>query len=285
MQQVAAETVCLTLLYSLVALGFWLSTIACRHINFAAGLAVTVPSYLMLRTLGLDLGAVAGFALAVLAAALMGLGAFETSAWLRRRGSSEVHQLIIGLATASVGEATLSLIFGSTSRALGPQRWWTLGQATLPYVWLWAGPLIAGTIVFAGLAWRATRLGAVVAALGQSEEALEIRGFPSAKIGRLVALTGFGLLALAGLLWANWLRIRPTTSFDAAFVGVVAMLVARLIGGGPWQVFIAAAAIAITKAILAWNVQGDWAMSASLLVLGIVMLATRLLRRTRQARR
>jgi branched-subunit amino acid ABC-type transport system permease component len=249
------------LFYALVASGFFLASLATRHFCFAAASAFVLAPYIALGLGSTPLGAV----VAVLAAAAAGSIYCQASRYLAYRGAREGQLLIVSIAAMIVVENVLVLSFGNVSITL--QRDFVAS--------LWPHAIAAAVVVLLLRAWRATIAGKLSRALLDSPLNLALRGVPVARVEIGLAMAGFALLAVAGLLWASDGRVKPSMCLEIGLIGAVAFIVGKMFGARLVAVMLAAIGLAGARVALSYFVEGDWSMTA----VALLLLAALTLRR------
>jgi branched-chain amino acid transport system permease protein len=146
----------------------------------------------------------------------------------------------------------------------------SIGAAQLAHL-LVAAAVTVGALI----AWRMSLLGKELRALIESRLALMLRGHSVSRLERTAAIGGFAIAGLDGVLWSLDTRIRPDMGLDASLVGVVCFVVGPLLFEGPAGLLAAALGIALVRFPLILYLEADWTMTATILVLGLALLARR----------
>lgn len=262
------------IIYGLVGCGFYLSSVSCRHFNFGTALAFLSLPYTVWFSVRLNIwpaGVVAGF----IVCGAFGVAWKMLSVFLFKHGSREGQLLVISLAILAIGENVLMLLFGNSSIALWPYAKGdiidfvpvTIARQQIVLV-LTGGGVLLGLLLF----WRRAILGKAFRGLLESRLNLTLRGINVTLLETLGAAAGFGMIGLAGLLWGINARIRPTMALEVGVVGVVAFIVGPFLASGLGGLLWAALGIATLKIILSLTLEGDWNMTATLLLLMAVIL-------------
>lgn len=267
----------IAVLYSLVACGFYLASVGTRHFSFAAALGFLIAPYC---TLFFESGPTK-FPMAFLGLCLcgvLGLGYQWVSAHMSKKGAREGQLLILSLATMSIGENIVTLLFGSSSKTLSS----AFGFARVNFlpahlsgqqlVVLLVGWSLLALILFQ---WRGALIGKTLQALVESPLNLSLRGVPVPSIEATATAVGFILIGASGDLWAVDGRIKPAMCTEVGVIGAVTFIVGALVKSGPTGLIIAAGALALGRLFLSLTLEGNWSMTAMLLVLGCALLFKR----------
>jgi branched-subunit amino acid ABC-type transport system permease component len=266
------NTVEVALLYALVGCGFHLASTGTRHFAFAAALGFLVAPYSALPTSSMPVRiAAAGAGLAACAA--LGLAYRAGSERLSRSGSGEGQLLIISLALLGLGSNVLAIWFGSESHTLSL----TAGAVQLFGLRLPADQLLVVVLSASCLAlvlrqWHGALVGKTLQALIESRLNLALRGIDVRAIETGATMAGFALLGIAGLLWAADGRVKPAMSIEVGVIGAVTSIVGPMIRTGPAGLILAALGLAVIRTGLSLTLEGDWAMSAMLILLAAALL-------------
>ena len=265
-----AET---AILYSLIACGFYFTSIATRHFCFAAAASfVIAPFWALSVPPGFTRVPLSLFGLIL--CGIIGLSYQRSSIWLSSRGSREGQLLIFSLATMAIAENAMAMFWGSSSQTLwldGGSPWRVAPGVTIVPQQLVV--LVIGTALLALMlvGWRAALIGKVVQALTESRLNLSLRGIPIQSIELILASAGFACLGISGLLWSLDGRVKPAMCTEVAVVGAVTFIVGTTRGGGLLGVVLAAAGLAVIKLALSLTLEGDWSLTAMLLLLGVAL--------------
>lgn len=271
--QLFADTCETALLYSLIACGFYFASIATRHFCFAAATSFVIAPYVvMLAPEGperIPIGL-----LSLVTCALIGSLYQRVSSLLSTQGAREGQLLIFSLATMGVAENGLTFYFGSASKTLWLEQnaAWLFGIAQQQAVVV----VLATAVVFAIIInWRHALIGKVIQALIESRLNLSLRGFPIRAIELWLAAGGFACVGLAGLFWSLDGRIKPAMCTEVAVIGAVTFIIGMIVDAGVLGLVLAAIGLAIVRLILSLTLEGDWSMTAMLLLLGVALLFRR----------
>ena len=140
---------------------------------------------------------------------------------------------------------------------------------------LWPHAIAAAVVVLLLWVWRATIAGKLARALLDSPLNLALRGVPVARVEIGLAMAGFALLAVAGLLWASDGRVKPSMCLEIGLIGAVAFIVGKMFSARLVAVMLAAIGLAGARVALSYFVEGDWSMTA----VALLLLAALTLRR------
>jgi len=271
--QLVAGTCETALIYSLVACGFYFASTATRHFCFVAAVPfVIVPLGVSLCSDGpvRVLGAFASFG----ACALLALLYKNLSATLSSHGAREGQLLILSLAGMTAIENVITALYGSASRTLwlpqGPT--FTSGISMQQIAVILLALASVGAIV---TVWHRALFGKVMRALVESRLNLSLRGFPVPTIEAFAAVVGFLCIGLGGLFWALDGRIKPSMTTEVAIIGAVTLIVSTMIDVGLLGLIATAVTLAVVRTFLSLTLEGDWSMTAMLVLLCIAAIASR----------
>lgn len=256
-------------LYSLVACGFYLVSISTRHFAFAAAIGFVIAPYCALSPES-GLGKMAMVPLGLFLCGALGLAYQRVSAHMSRKGAREGQLLIVSLAVMAIGENIATLAFGSSSQTLssvfGPATpTFSLAHVTMQqFAVLVLGWISLSLVLFQ---WRHALIGKTLQAMVESRLNLALRGVPVHIVEAGAAVAGFILVGLSGTLWAIDGRVKPAMCTEVGVIGAVTFIVGALVRPGPIGLVVAAAALALGRLLLSLTLQGDWSMTAMLLVL------------------
>jgi branched-chain amino acid transport system permease protein len=195
--QLAVQGVAIGCVYGLVGLGFLMVFTAVGAINFAHGELVMVGGYLTIwgvQTLGLGLAA--AVALSMVGTALVG-GLFERTAYWPFRERPMVIAVVSSIAVSLVLRNVALNVAGPNPLRLPPlfaRDMVPLGPVRVPSQLL-AVIAMTGVLLLAQyLFFTRTRLGKMMQATAQDQDAARLMGIP---VGRMVLLTFMVAAALA----------------------------------------------------------------------------------------
>jgi branched-subunit amino acid ABC-type transport system permease component len=258
------------LLYSLIACGFYFASIATRHFCFGAAASFVIAPYSVLSVTGGVAWIIAGL-LGLGICAVAGMLYLRVSILLSTRGAREGQLLIFSLATMALAENLVTAFFGSASKTLWIDLDSTgtiiIARQQLVVVILGAAFVLAIVVI-----WRAALIGKIVQALIESRLNLALRGLPIRIIEQLLASTGFVCLGISGLLWSMDGRVKPAMVVEVAVVGAVTHIIGTMFNSGVLGVILAAVGLAVVRLVLSLTLEGDWSMTAMLLLLGLALV-------------
>jgi branched-subunit amino acid ABC-type transport system permease component len=190
---------------------------------------------------------------------------------LSTKGAREGQLLIFSLATMAIVENVVTILFGSSSKTLWVQLnpIWALGIPQQQLVVLVLGAAFLAVIM---VGWRFSLIGKIVQALIESRLNLSLRGLPIEATELLLASVGFAYLGISGLLWSLDGRVKPAMCTEVAIVGAVTFIVGTMFNSGVVGIILAAVGLAIGRLMLSLTLEGDWSMTAMLLLLGMALL-------------
>jgi branched-chain amino acid transport system permease protein len=229
-------------LYALVALGFVLTFMTTRTLNFALGEFISAAGFLVIGLSALLSAPVA----VIIAAAVVTAGAAGAvvERWIVRPFAKSEHDVRWLLTT--VGLSLLMLNVLQNSQGAGTR---SLGMANLGgYIAL--GPVRVGRqglmiallalVVTAGLVWvaRKTTIGAIVRAVAEDRETVSLMGVNPTLIASGAYVLAMGIAALAGVLWGAQVGVSLelgsallVAGFAAAIMGGLDSLIGPIVGG------------------------------------------------------
>lgn len=258
------------LLYGLVAAGFYLASIGCRHFCFAGAASfVSVPYMTLSASNGTALTIAVALALAIVG--LVGVLYRRASASLIAGGAREGPLLVLSLAAMALVENSITLVFGGSSRTVASFITSDIfaGLTFRQFIVVTVGTTILTTLV---VSWRGALAGKLVQALIESRLNLALRGWSISAIETILAAAGFACLGAAGFLWAFDGRIKPAMCTEVAIVGAVSFIVGSMSSHGVRAVIGAAAMLAVARFGLSVAFEGDWSMTAVLLLLLVALV-------------
>lgn len=257
------------LLYALIGAGFYLLSIATRHVAFAGALAfLLAPLGGVWVSNGPELG-FGGLAAGVGACGFLGWGYSRWSTLLSRNGAREGQLLVVSLAVMAIGENAIVSLVGGASIGLWPYQGMALVEAHGSMVTPQQATVILGggfVLLLVAAVWRWRLWGAACRALSESPRNVSLLGIPTQLVESGAAILGAVLIGLAGTGWAITARVRPTMLTNIAVIGAFSQLAGTLAGRGLGAVIGACFALACVRLALTILFEGDWAMSAMLVV-------------------
>lgn len=265
-----------SVLYSLIAIGFYLVSIAARHFAFAASSGFIIAPYIAFISPEGYWRVVTGLA-GLGACAILGRLYSQFSLFAERRGAGEGELLIISLAIMGIVESIVTIFFGSSSLSLLPFGAYgpiTIGDIAIPTERLVV--IILGLTVLAILvrSWYRSLGGIMLRGLIESPMNLALRGYPVRKIESAGSSVGFALIGLAGLFGAVDGRVKPAMCIEIGVVGAVIFIVANIVGAGPKRIILASFWLAFIRLILSLALEGNWSMTAVMFLLAGTLLHT-----------
>ncbi len=256
--------------YGLMALGFGLIYNCVRFFHFAHGAVYAWGGYgfyLGTRILGLPLWL--GAAVGVLLSTMMGIGC-ETLVYrpLRRRGSSAIALLIVGLGLYIVLENVLALSFGNQNQTV---RTWTLPEAIdivgariSSAQLLTIGTGIISFVVAAIVLYR-TRIGLAIRAAGEDRELAAVTGINLTQVVAWTFMFGSALAGISAVLRSLELDISPGMGFQGLLMGVVAAIVGGI--GRIEGAVVGALVIATAQHLTIWFLPSQWSDAITFAIL------------------
>lgn len=274
--QLALDTTITWLLYSLAASGFHLASTCCRHFAFAAGMAFITAPLLLWSTLGWS-GMSLSAAIALGSCICLGAGYCRLAAVLRVKGCRGTQLLIISLALLAASENLAIMLTGAASVSLWDKPSAVVlstDRLVITRQLLTVLVSCAAGVLCLWLVWSRSLLGIALRALFESRWNLALRGYNVRLLETIGTAFGFGILGVAGILWASLLRVRPVMGFDIAVLGVAAVLAAPLIKPGFPGVVWSCMGIVVIRLALSLYFDGDWNLTAILLFLILIAAFT-----------
>jgi branched-subunit amino acid ABC-type transport system permease component len=266
------NTVEVAILYALVGCGFYLASTGARHFAFAAALGFLIAPYCALSVATAP-GRIASAVAGLTACAAVGLAYRTASACLSRRGAGEGQLLIISLALLGIGSNVVAIWFGSESVTLAT------GAGALHLLGIRFAPdqllvVLIGVLCLALVLrqWHGALVGKMLQALLESRLNLALRGINVGAIEVAATTAGFVLVGVAGLLWSVDGRVKPAMSIEIGVIGAVASIVGPMIRPGPAGLILASLGLAVIRTMLSLTLEGDWSMSAMLVLLAAALL-------------
>ncbi len=212
--------------YALVAVGFVLTYVTTKFLNFAHGASVAIAAYIFLVSFGM-VGWLGAFILAALSAMLFNfLIYYFVYKGLMKRKSSKVILLLISFAILMAVESLLQIVFTASPRRIDlpiKEGLEFLGARITPIQIL----IIIITIVILFLVWfvfKKTKIGLGIRSITENKDLAEIYGINSERIILYSFLIAGFLAAIAGAIIALEYVITPTIGtfyMIKGFVGAV----------------------------------------------------------------
>jgi branched-chain amino acid transport system permease protein len=229
-------------LYALVALGFVLTFMTTRTLNFALGEFISAAGFLVI-----GLSALFSVPTAVIVAAAVvtaGAAGAVVERWIVRPFAKSEHDVRWLLTTVGLSLLMLNLLQnsqGAATRALGVAN---LGG------FIAVGPIRMGRqalmiavlalVVTGVLVWvaRRTTIGAIVRAVAQDRETVSLMGVNPTVIASGSYVLAMSIAAMAGVLWSAQVGVSIglgssllVAGFAAAIMGGLDSLIGPIIGG------------------------------------------------------
>lgn len=267
--QLAYNTLITVAAYSLIGLAFFFALGTCRHFHFVVASAFLAAPYLLAWSAPGDAGAfrLAATSLGIIALLAAAGAALEWTVFrpLRARRAPPIHLTILSLVLLFVSQNAISiLVSGQTVRTSGAtldSGAIALGQIMMSCQQLVAIGVNLTTAVGAFLLWKKSLVGLVFRAIQEDDRTSATIGIPVPQWRTLAVAAAFALAALAGIAYSLDTFISPQMGFEAAFVGMAAVI----IGGRTyiWQPLVGVAIIGITKNAAAYWFPGNWEPSVT----------------------
>jgi branched-chain amino acid transport system permease protein len=274
--QLAVNGVVAGSVYALIALGFALIFTASRIFHFAHGGVYTFSAFAGYTALvTLDLGVVAGFVVAVVAAALLGVLInvllYEP---MKAGGVSPFVAMISSFGVLIIVTHVTAMLWGSNPVVLSRGGQTTVHRFGAIYT-TDAQLLIVGvTAVLAALLWvffRRMRLGIAIRAMGNDAELAEVVGMPARRLRNISFAVGSGLAGISAMLIGlNVGIIDSNMGMDVILMATVAMIIGGLgnVGAAAGGGFV----LGMIQNIAIWKIESKWQMALSFAILIVVLL-------------
>jgi branched-subunit amino acid ABC-type transport system permease component len=262
--------------YALIALGFALIFTASRVFHFAHGGVYTISAFAGYTALvTFKLGIVAGFAAAILTAAILGLIInillYEP---MKAGGVSPFVAMISSFGVLIIITHVVAMIWGSNPVVLSRG-----GQTTVyhlgPVYTTDAQLLIIGFAAVLAVAlfifFRRMRLGIAIRALGNDSELAEVVGMPARRLRHISFIVGSGLVGISAMLIGlNVGIIDFNMGQDIILMATVAMIIGGLgnVGAAAGGGFV----LGMVQNIAIWKIESKWQMALSFAILIVVLL-------------
>jgi branched-subunit amino acid ABC-type transport system permease component len=264
------------LFYCLLSYSFYLSSIGCRHFNFAVGAAFLCGPYAALNFLKWTNNFFFSFIAAALICGIVGFIYRELSVRLFRRGSGPGQLLIISLGILGIAENAISLLFGRNSQTLWnfnkSDVWLSIASVNITFqqiVFISVSGFIVLSCIFS---WEYSLLGKLLRAMNDSRFGISLRGYSVNAIENAVSAMGFLFAGTAGILWATDVSIKPTMGMEAPLIGVVAYIAGPLLGRDLFGLALASLCMVALRLFISLSFEQDWGMTSNLLLLVIVLV-------------
>lgn len=262
--------------YALIALGFALIFTASRVFHFAHGGVYTLSAfvgYTAMVTLGL--GLLAGFIVAAVAGALLGVG-FNVAVYepMKTAGVSPYVAMIASFGGLIVLTNVTAIVWGSNPVVLSSG-----GHAS---IYDWGTIYTTGTqllivgcaLALAVLMWvffRYVRLGVAIRAMGNDAELAEVVGMPSRRLRHISFAVGSALVGISAMLIGlNVGIIDFNMGFEIILMATVAMIIGGLgnVGAAAGGGFV----LGLVQNVAIWKIESKWQMAISFAILVVMLL-------------
>jgi branched-subunit amino acid ABC-type transport system permease component len=262
--------------YALIALGFALIFTASRVFHFAHGGVYTFSAFAGYTALvTFKLGIVAGFAAAVVVAALLGvlinILIYEP---MKAGGVSPFVAMISSFGVLIIITHVTAMIWGSNPVVLSPGGQTTVHRLGPVYTTDAQLTIVGFTLVLAALLWvffRRMRLGIAIRALGNDSELAEVVGMPARMLRNVSFAVGSGLVGVSAMLIGlNVGIIDSNMGMDVILMATVAMIIGGLgnVGAAGAGGFV----LGMIQNLAIWKIESKWQMAISFAVLILVLL-------------
>lgn len=246
---------------ALLAVGFGLIFSTTRFFHFAHAAVYAAGAYVALFAMTatgvpITLAAFLGVAGGLCSGTLMEVGLYRP---MRRRRASGLTLLIASLGLYLVLQNLISLAWGDDVRMLQPpamrQSWSILG-ARITHTSALA--IVASAVLLVGLAvaLRSTGLGRAMRAVADDPELARIRGIRTDRVILAAVAIGSGLAAIAGILFALDVNMRPTMGLSALMLAIVAVIIGGV--GSLGGVVIGSLLLALVQQLAVWKLGSEW---------------------------
>jgi branched-subunit amino acid ABC-type transport system permease component len=262
--------------YAMIALGFALIFTASRVFHFAHGGVYTLSAFAGYTALvTFNLGLVAGFAAAIVVAALLGVTInvllYEP---MKAGGVSPFVAMISSFGVLIVITHLTAMIWGSNPVVISRG-----GQTT---VYRFAGIhttdaqllIIGFSVVLAAALWfffKRMRLGIAIRAMGNDSELAEVVGMPAKRLRNISFAVGSGLVGVSAMLIGlNVGIIDFNMGMEVILMATVAMIIGGLgnVGAAAGGGFV----LGMIQNIAIWKIESKWQMALSFAILILVLL-------------
>ncbi len=261
MSQVIANALVTISLYTLVGVGFSFVYMASRFFDFSYGALVTVSAYGAIAT-GLWLGAplLVTIPLGVTFSCALGC-AIEIAVYrrMRRNAASSSVLLLASLGLYLAIIAAVSIVFGSSSKALVAGGYWPAIEVFgVRIAWPNFIALVAAfcTVVAAMLILHRSDIGIRLRAIGENPELSIAKGFDIDRITLLAVAAGATIAGIAGALLALDQGVYPAMGFRVLLGGIVSMIIGGI--GSILGVVLGAILLGGLEHAVAWWISSAW---------------------------
>jgi len=230
-------------IYAVVAMGLALIYRSSRILNFAHGDLATTGTFVAFTLLGLNLGPVISFPLAILSGAVLAmLFYFVILVPAQRRNATPLGQIILTVGLGLILQGLVSYLWGTDTKTLAfplsDTKLWRFGGAVMSELGL--GTFLMG-LLGSGLLYllvQKTRIGLAMRATSENLPAAQTLGIPTRRVLSLSWGLAAGLGVMAGLFLAPALLLDPffmlepfLKGFAAAILGGLQSLPGAILGG------------------------------------------------------
>ena len=262
--------------YAMIALGFALIFTASRVFHFAHGGVYTLSAFAGYTALvTFNLGLVAGFLAAVVAAAILGVLInvllYEP---MKAGGVSPFVAMISSFGVLIVITHLTAMVWGSNPVVIsrgGQTTVYRLGGIHTTDAQL----LIIGfSLVLAAVLWfffKRMRLGIAIRAMGNDSELAEVVGMPAKRLRNISFAVGSGLVGVSAMLIGlNVGIIDFNMGMEVILMATVAMIIGGLgnVGAAAGGGFV----LGMIQNIAIWKIESKWQMALSFAILILVLL-------------
>ncbi len=259
-----------------MAIGFALIFGTTRFFHFAHAAVYVVSAYAAYAgKVLLDLPTIAACVLGVIVGVMLG-SALEIGVYrpLRRRRASALVLLIASMGLYIVLQNGVSLIFGDDSKSLNSgtveEGLAVFGARITPSSLLIVSVAVACAIGVTVLL-RRTGLGRAMRAVADDAELARIRGIRADRVILATFAIGSGLAAVAGILVALDVNMRPTMGMNALMLAIVAVIIGGVnsIGG----IVLGSLLLATAQQVAIWQFGSQWQDAVAFAILLVFLLA------------
>lgn len=260
--------------YALLGIGFGLIFSTTRLVHFAYGPIYAVAAFCAWYLIAImKMPVLVGFAGAILAAVLLGLGCYIfVYRPLERNYAPPLVPLIASLGLYTVIENLIGIIFGTDPKAVsdlsyGVFLWGPVFFTTLQLVQILAFIVIGTALI---LFLKYTSYGKAILAMTDNAEMARIVGIDTIKLSLLVFIIGSAISAVPAALIMLKDSASTHMGFTAVFMGFVAVVV-----GGIGSLRGAAAGgmlLGLIESVGLWKIPTDWQSSIAFIILFLMIM-------------
>ncbi len=268
--QLAWDGLVLGCIYALVALGFALILATTRVWHFAHAGVYASTAYLAFFLVDrlrqpFWLAALLSVPFAAALGALVEVGLYRP---LRTRGSSHMAILIASLATMTLIENVIAILFGADPQSLGSVvtvSSYSLGPLVVTSWGLLTIGLTVALFALLILFQRYSRPGVVMRAVGNNIEMAQVVGIDLKRAYLWAMVLGSALAAPAAILIGVATGINPTMGFSVLLLAVTSVIVGGL--GSVPGALLGALFIGLLQGVGIWKIPTEWQSSIAFAVL------------------